>query len=91
MLWELQDFLQNKKHGLQIGYIAAVFGRYVFAVISGVVFFGSYAPEGTPAIVYSLTYNATYLVPEAVATLIVISLPPVAKALAAVKKNALSA
>ena len=59
--------------------------------LAGVVFFGAYAPEGTPAIVYSLTYNATYIVPEAIATLIVISLPPVAKALAQVKKNALSA
>ena len=87
----LAGFFANKKHGLQIGYIVAVFGRYVFAVISGVVFFGAYAPEGTPAIVYSLTYNATYIVPEAIATLIVISLPPVAKALAQVKKNALSA
>ena len=87
----LAGFIANKKHGLQIGYIVAVFGRYVFAVISGVVFFGAYAPEGTPAIVYSLTYNATYIVPEAIATLIVISLPPVAKALAQVKKNALSA
>ena len=75
----LAGFFANKKHGLQIGYIVAVFGRYVFA------------PEGTPAIVYSLTYNATYIVPEAIATLIVISLPPVAKALAQVKKNALSA
>ena len=87
----LAGFFANKKHGLQIGYIVAVFGRYVFAVISGVVFFGAYAPEGTPAIVYSLTYNATYIVPEAIATLIEISLPPVAKALAQVKKNALSA
>ena len=87
----LAGFFANKKHGLQIGYIVAVFGRSVFAVISGVVFFGAYAPEGTPAIVYSLTYNATYIVPEAIATLIVISLPPVAKALAQVKKNALSA
>ena len=87
----LAGFFANKKHGLQIGYIVAVFGRYVFAVISGVVFFGAYAPEGTPAIVYSLTYNATYIVPETIATLIVISLPPVAKALAQVKKNALSA
>ena len=87
----LAGFFANKKHGLQIGYLVGVFGRYIFAVISGVVFFGSYAPEGTPAIVYSVGYNATYLLPEAIATLIVISIPPVANALAQVKKNALSA
>lgn len=87
----LAGFFANKKHGLQIGYLVGVFGRYIFAVISGVVFFGSYAQEGTPAIVYSVGYNATYLLPEAIATLIVISIPPVANALAQVKKNALSA
>ncbi len=87
----LAGFFAGKKHGLQIGYVVGVLGRYAFAVLSGVVFFGAYAPEGTPAIVYSLGYNATYLVPEAVITLIVISIPPVAKALAQVKKQALSA
>ena len=87
----LSGFFAGKKHGLQIGYLAGVLGRYVFAVISGVVFFGAYAPEGTPAIVYSLGYNATYLVPEAVITLIVISIPPVANALARVKRQAIEA
>ena len=87
----LAGFFAGKKHGLQIGYLAGVLGRYVFAVISGVVFFGAYAPEGTPAIVYSLGYNATYLVPEAVITLIVISIPPVANALARVKRQAIEA
>ncbi len=86
----LAGFFSGKKYGLQIGYLVGVLGRYVFAVISGVVFFGAYAPEGTPAIIYSLTYNATYLVPEAIATLIIISIPAVAKALAQVKKSALA-
>lgn len=86
----LAGFFSNKKWGLQIGYLVGVFGRYVFAVISGVIFFGAYAPEGTPAIVYSLGYNATYIVPEALVTLIIISIPAVSKALAHVKKSALA-
>ena len=86
----LAGFFAGKKHGLQLGYLVGVIGRYIFAVISGVVFFGAYAPEGTPAIVYSLGYNATYIVPEAVITLIIISIPAVSKALAQVKKRALS-
>ncbi len=86
----LSGFFSGRKHGLQLGYISAVIGRYIFTVISGVVFFGAYAPEGTPAIVYSLGYNATYIVPEAVVTLIIISVPAVTKALAAIKKNALN-
>ena len=84
----LAGFFHKKKFGLQIGYIVGVIGRYVFAVISGYVFFGAYAPEGTPAIVYSLTYNATYIVPEAIVTLILISIPAVSKALSIVKSRA---
>ncbi len=87
----LSGFFSGKKHGLLSGYIAGVLGRYLFAVISGVVFFGAYAPEGTPAILYSLGYNASYLVPEAILTLVIISIPPVAHALAEVKKQALTA
>lgn len=86
----LAGFFAGKKHGLQIGYLVGVIGRYIFAVISGFVFFGAYAPEGTPAIVYSLGYNATYIVPEAVITLIIISIPAVSNALAQVKKRALA-
>ena len=84
----LAGFFHKKKFGLQIGYIVGVIGSYVFAVISGYVFFGAYAPEGTPAIVYSLTYNATYIVPEAIVTLILISIPAVSKALSVVKSRA---
>ena len=84
----LAGFFHKKKFGLHIGYIVGVIGRYVFAVISGYVFFGAYAPEGTPAIVYSLTYNATYIVPEAIVTLILISIPAVSKALSVVKSRA---
>lgn len=86
----LAGFFAGKKHGLTLGYLVGVLGRYVFAVISGVVFFGAYAPEGTPALIYSLGYNASYLVPEAIVTLIIISIPAVSKALGQVKKSALS-
>lgn len=82
----LAGIFAGKKHGLILGYITGVIGRYIFAVISGVVFFASYAPEGTPALVYSLTYNATYLVPEAVITLILVAIPPVYKGIGQIKK-----
>lgn len=32
-------------------------GRYVMHVISGAVFFAEYAPEGQPAVIYSMLYN----------------------------------
>ncbi len=77
----LSGFFSNKKHGLLWGYIAGVVGRYFFAVLSGCVFFGHYAPEGTPVLVYSLTYNATYIVPEAIVTVIILAIPAVSKAM----------
>lgn len=84
----LSGFFYKRILGLQIGYVVGVIGRFICSTISGVVFFGSYAPEGTPALVYSLTYQASYLVPEAIITLFLISTPPVALALMYVKKMA---
>ena len=84
----LSGFFFKKPHGLPIGYVVGVIGRFVFATISGVIFFGAYAPEGMNPLVYSIGYQVSYLVPEAVVTLIVITLPPVAKALAHVKIQA---
>ncbi len=86
----LSGFFSKKKHGLQIGLLVGAFGRFVFSVISGVIFFGAYAPEGTPALVYSLGYNGSYIIPEAIITLIIISIPAVSKGLAQVKKAALA-
>ena len=67
--------------GLQIGYILGVLGRYAFSVVSGVVFFAEYAPKGQSPLVYSLTYNISYLGVEGIITLILISLAPVSQAL----------
>ena len=87
----LAGFFNKKKWGLQIGYIAGVIGRFVFATISGVVFFAAYAPEGMSPLAYSAGYQASYLVPEAIITLIIICIPPVSHALAEVRKRAVEA
>ncbi|MBR1931236.1 MAG: energy-coupled thiamine transporter ThiT [Lachnospiraceae bacterium] len=84
----LAGFFYKKKFGLQIGYVAGVIGRFVFAFLSGVLFFAAYAPEGMNAALYSMLYNGSYLLAEAVITLIIISLPPVAKGMAYLKKLA---
>lgn len=84
----LAGFFHKKKFGLQIGYLVGVSGRFVFSTVSGVVFFASFAPEGMHPLLYSMGYQASYLIPEAVITLVIISIPPVSKALADVKKQA---
>ena len=85
----LSGFFCKSKHGLTVGYIVGVLGRYFFAFLSGWIFFGSYAADyGMTAPVYSLVYNGSYLGAEAVITLILINLPPVKQALEQIKKRA---
>ena len=82
----LSGLFTNAKHGLIKGYITGVTGRYIFAVISGWIFFGSYAWEGWGALPYSLVYNGIYIFAEAAVTIIVLLLPPVKHAMARIKK-----
>lgn len=78
----LSGIFRGKKHGLLLGYLTGVAGRFVFSVLSGVIFFGAYAPEEFPnPLVYSAAYNGAYLGVEALITVIVILIPPVANAL----------
>ena len=44
--------------------------RYACHFISGWAVWGVWAPEGMPAWLYSLEYNATYMVPEAIVTVV---------------------
>lgn len=85
----ISGFFANSKNGLQKGYLAGIFGRWVFAFLSGCIFFAYYAWEGWNPAVYSAVYNLSYIGIEGVITLIIISLPPVKHALASVKKLAL--
>lgn len=85
----LSGLFSNARNGLIKGYIAAVLGRYVFAVISGWIFFGVYAWEGWAPLPYSLAYNATYIFSEAAITVIILLLPPVKEAMGSVKKMTL--
>lgn len=86
----LAGFFCSRKYGLQIGYVAGVLGRFVFAFFSGVLFFAAYAPEGMSVAGYSASYNGSYLAAEGIITLIIISIPAVSKALAHAKKMATS-
>lgn len=81
----LSGIFSNAKHGLLKGYIVGVIGRFIFAFLSGYIFFGMYAPEGMNPAVYSASYNGIYIFTEAIITIIVMLLPPVAKALGRIK------
>ena len=77
----LSGIFSNSKNGLVKGYLVGVIGRFVFAFLSGLIFFGQYAPEGMSPAAYSAAYNGIYIFTEAIITVIIILLPPVAGAL----------
>ena len=83
----LSGLTRNTKNGLTKGYIIGIIGRYICAVLSGVIFFGAYAPEGFNAWTWSLWYNLTYLAAEGVITLIVINIPAVKKMFISLKEQ----
>ena len=85
----LAGLFARKKHGLIPGYITGILGRYVFAVLSGWIFFGMYAWEGWNPLLYSVVYNGIYIFAEAIVTIVILLLPPVKKAMEIVKKQAI--
>lgn len=76
----LSGLFSNSENGLMKGYIVAVMGRYIFAVLSGWIFFGTYVWEGWNSLPYSIVYNVSYIFTDAVITIIIISLPPMKSA-----------
>lgn len=85
----LSGFFHNKKHGLILGYITGVLGRYFFAFWSGMIFFGTYAASYNMSIpIYSICYNGMYLIPEAILTVFLLSLSPVKHALNRIRQIA---
>ena len=56
--------------GIICGTVVGVFGRFVSSTVSGAVLFASYAPAGQNPWVYSVGYQATYMVPELVISLV---------------------
>lgn len=54
--------------------------------MSGVVFFASYAPEGMNPAVYSIVFNATYLIPDFIICCIILKFLPVKRLFATLQK-----
>ncbi|MCL2699465.1 MAG: energy-coupled thiamine transporter ThiT [Defluviitaleaceae bacterium] len=60
-------------------FLLGVAGRFLCAFISGVVFFSELSPDGEfmlmASVINSVVYNASYIVPEAVLTLLLLTVP----------------
>ena len=87
----LAGVFAKSNHGLLKGYILAVVARGAFHALGGYLYWMDYMPDNFPeslTAVYPILYNYSYLLVEGVITVIVISIPAVAKGLARVKKMA---
>ncbi len=60
----IAGFFKKSIAGIFAGTCCAVACRFVCSLVSGAVIFASYAPEGQNPWIYSLGYQATYMVPE---------------------------
>ncbi|MCD7820359.1 MAG: energy-coupled thiamine transporter ThiT [Lachnospiraceae bacterium] len=87
----LAGVFYKSKNGLLKGYILGILVRGAFHSLGGYLYWMDYMPENFPqalASLYPIIYNYSYILLEGVITIIVISLPPVAKALQMVKQTA---
>lgn len=85
-------FFAKSSNGLLKGYIAAVIARGAFHALGGYLYWMDYMPENFPQSlksIYPIAYNYSFLLAEGVITVIIISIPAVAKALNQVKKLAM--
>lgn len=63
-----KPFGKYRLAGYCVGAVAVCLIRFVSSFLSGVILWGSYAPEGMNVWVYSLVYNASYMIPNAILT-----------------------
>ncbi len=60
----LAGILKGTVKGVLTGTFLGVFGRFACHVVSGVIVWASYAPEGMNPWIYAVLYNGSYLLPE---------------------------
>lgn len=70
-------FFFGKKHdfaGVIAGTVFVCLLRFACSFLSGVLLWGSYAPEGQSPVVYSLVYNGSYMLPDTIICVVVVVL-----------------
>lgn len=70
------------------GMVLGGIGRLVFAFLSGVIFFAEYAPEGMSPFVYSIGYQATYILPEMALCILITLIPGIRKNIEMLRRQA---
>jgi len=68
----LAGLFRKSTPGMLIGTGLGIAGRFACHVISGVLVFASYAPEGQSPLIYSILYNGSYMVIELLVSVAVV-------------------
>ena len=61
-------FFRKSTLKYSLGAGITVFLRYICHILSGIIIWGVYAPEGQSVLAYSVLYNGSYMVPEIIIT-----------------------
>jgi len=64
-------YFKDSISGLITGSIVGIALRWAVSVTSGAVVFASYAPQGQNPWIYSMVYNASYMVPDGILNIVV--------------------
>ena len=70
----IAGFFNKSMWGIILGTCAGIACRFTSSLVSGAVLFASYAPEGQNPWLYSLGYQAAYMIPELIISLAVLIL-----------------
>lgn len=87
----LAGLFSKSKNGLVKGYLFGAFMRGVFHAVGGYLYWMDYMPDNFPqslAAIYPILYNYAYIGLEAAATVAILSIPAVKRAMEQVKQSA---
>lgn len=62
--------LKHRFAGILTGTVAVCIIRFLCSFVSGFLIWGDFAPEGMSPVIYSLGYQASYMLPETVITVV---------------------
>ena len=84
MAMGLAGFFRNRKY---IGVFVAFFSKFLCHFISGVVFFGQYAPANMGSVLYSIVINLPLVAGEMVICMVILKLLPLERIIKIINPN----
>ncbi len=66
--------MKNKAWAIPVSGVIVTTLRYLMHILSGLLIWGVYAPEGQTVLAYAVLYNGSYMIPEIIITAVVLAL-----------------